>query len=401
MARDGRRTLTNWEAEHSRRLDPAAASTGEGGSLRILVDVLSATSGGGASRARELARTLPVLGPDHAYLFVAQHATAEAIERLAPTVLTARPRGGLNRPLRLAWEHTIVPQRLGRSFRPDVVFSPFNYLPTWWPDPAPRLGVLVSNLAPYSPELRRRYGGRERLRLELLRRLIDKTLERADRVFLLSRQAWDLIDRRLLEGKAELIPMAPPPPSTLSSAQRPDEPFFSVVGDLLRYKGIEIVLEALSLMAPGERPVVLIVGAMSDGPYVRMLERRREELGLGERVRFLGATPHDEVLALLGESVACLLPSRFENHSRVAVEALALGCPVVASDIPAFREAADQAASFFRLDRPQEVADHMRRLMADPGLREEHEQGGRRLLGSLDATSASQRILAGLEAIAS
>lgn len=364
--------------------------------------MLSATSGGGASRARELARTLPVLGPQHAYLFVAQHATAEALERLAPTALTARPRDDLNRPLRLAWEHTVLPQRLGRSFRPDVVFSPFNYLPTWWPDPQPRLAVLVSNLAPYSPEVRRRYGGRERLRLDLLRRLSDKTLDRADRVFVLSRQAWELIDHRLLEGKAELIPMAPPPPppSTVSSARLPAEPFFSVVGDVLRYKGVEVVLDALSLMEPRERPLVLVVGTMSDRPYVRMLERRREQLGLGERLRFLGATPQEEVLALLRDSVACLMPSRFENQSRVPIEAFSFDCPVVASDIPAFREAAHHAASFFSLDRPEELAHHMRHLIEDPGLRERHVQGGRRLLVSLDAGSASQRILTSLEALA-
>jgi glycosyltransferase involved in cell wall biosynthesis len=366
----------------------------------MLVDVLSATSGGGASRARELARTLPILGPQHAYLFVAQRATAEAIDRLAPTTLTARPRDGLNRPLRLAWEHTFLPQRLGRSFRPDVVFSPFNYLPTWWPDPAPRLAVLVSNLAPYSPELRRRYEGRERLRLDLLRRLSDKTLRRADRVFVLSRQAWELIDPRLLEGKTELIPMAPPTPPPISSVRLPAEPFFLVVGDLLRYKGVEVVLDALSLIVPRERPLVLVVGTMSDRPYVRMLERRREQLGLGERVRFLGAAPHEEVLALLRDSMACLMPSRFENQSRVPVEAFALDCPVVASDIPAFREAADHAASFFALDRPEELAEHMRRLIADPGLRERHVQRGRRLLVSLDPGSASQRILTGLEALA-
>ena len=373
--------------------------------VRILVDTVAATSGGGFSRTRELARDFPTLRPTHRFCFVAQQPVADVIRSFAPTVRIVGPGRALGRvPFRLAWEHGFLPAVEGRRFKPDVVFSPFSVAPTVWPGDDPRLAVIVSNLAPYAPAVRALYGGKEWLRLEALRRLTDLTLARAHRVFLLSEQAHTLIDQRLLRGKSELLPMAPPkapPPGASPSGWQPQKPFFAVVGDLFRYKGFELVIEALARMRPSQRPTVLIVGGAVEPTYARFLRQRVLDLRLTEWVVFTGTLPHGEVLQLMQASIACVVPSRFENPGRPPVEAMGIGVPLIASDIPAFRDVCGGAPLYFQLDDPRELADHMLLLLADDRVRRSVGAAGTGQMKGLSFSSASERIIDSLDRLLS
>jgi glycosyltransferase involved in cell wall biosynthesis len=62
-------------------------------------------------------------------------------------------------------------------------------------------------------------------------------------------------------------------------------------------------------------------------------ERARLERLAGARVRFLGARPRGEVLGLLAAADVAVLPSAWENFPHAAVEALAMGTPVVATRV--------------------------------------------------------------------
>jgi glycosyltransferase involved in cell wall biosynthesis len=369
--------------------------------MRVLVDAVAAWTGGGASRIRELARTLPVLRPDDRFLFVIQPSMASEVRSIAPAVqILVPPRPVRRPPARLVWEHGMLP-RSTRGFAPEVVFSPFNVVPTWWPSPKPKLALIVSNLQPYSPELRAMYRGRDALRLELLRRLTDRSIADADRVFLLSNQAYDLIGRDLLaRSKAEVIPMAPPTlPNDPPPTDVPKEPFFVVISDLVRFKGIELVVDALGGIKPGRRPLVLVCGRPQDRPYATAIERRADRYNLGNRFQLCGPIEHVRVMGLLSASRGCILPSRFENPSRVPLEAMAAGAPIVASDIAPFREACGDIALYFPLDRPAALGEHLLTLANDAKLAAELGQASRDRIRSMNVTDASVRIVAGLTEI--
>lgn len=97
---------------------------------------------------------------------------------------------------------------------------------------------------------------------------------------------------------------------------------FVVVARLEPRKGVDLALDALALI-PGVR--LAIVG---DGPERARLERQARRLAIGDRVSFLGwqtdPTPH------VAAAHALLVPSRTEGLSVAALEAMALGRPVVA-----------------------------------------------------------------------
>jgi len=111
---------------------------------------------------------------------------------------------------------------------------------------------------------------------------------------------------------------------------------------------LQIAAEVLK-MRPDVR--FLLVG---DGPLRPQIEARARDLGIEKNVIFAGARS-DVPRLMLGAMDAFLLPSLWEGLGLVVVEAAASGLPVVASDIPGVREAA-QACSAVRLDEPQDVA---------------------------------------------
>lgn len=366
--------------------------------MRILIDAVGATTGGGASRSRELARTLPALAPDNDYLFVLQPHIEVDVARIAPRISTlVPPKPCCRMPLRVGWEHLLLPRKT-MGFSPEVVLSPFNVAPVRWPTPKPRLAVIVSNLAPYSPVVREMYRGRAWLRLEILRRLTDHTIAHADHVFLLSRQAYPLIDGALLADKSEVIPMAPPQlPSRIDQDDLPAEPYFVVVGDLMRYKGVELVLEAMSHFPPDAVPLLLVCGAHTELSYLATLRGRAASLGLGDRIRMLGPTEHPRVLAMIAGARACILPSRFENLTRVPIEAMSLGTPVVARNIESYRESCEGAAMYFDFEDSEQLAEHMRALVRDDTFRAEWGQRAKAHARSLRPEEATSRILQALE----
>ena len=101
-------------------------------------------------------------------------------------------------------------------------------------------------------------------------------------------------------------------------------PRFVAIGRLTHQKGFDRLLD---MMAAAPREAHLVI--LGDGPDRAALEARREALKLGERVAmpgFAGDAPRH-----VAGADALLLPSRWEGLPNVALEALALGVPVIAT----------------------------------------------------------------------
>jgi glycosyltransferase involved in cell wall biosynthesis len=98
-------------------------------------------------------------------------------------------------------------------------------------------------------------------------------------------------------------------------------------GRLGPQKALDVLLRALTRV-----PDVALVVA-GDGPERAPLERMSVELELDGRVSLLGAVPRERVLGLFHAADASVLPSAWENFPHTVVEALAVGCPVIASAV--------------------------------------------------------------------
>jgi teichuronic acid biosynthesis glycosyltransferase TuaC len=132
------------------------------------------------------------------------------------------------------------------------------------------------------------------------------------------------------------------------------------VGHLVPVKGQQLIIGALPLL-----PDVRLVLA-GDGPDRRKLERLARELGVHERVAFLGAVPQAQLRAHYGAADALVLASSREGWANVLLESMACGTPVVASRVYGTPEvvAAPEAGVLMDERTPQGVAAAVNALRA-------------------------------------
>ena len=141
---------------------------------------------------------------------------------------------------------------------------------------------------------------------------------------------------------------------------------FVTIARLLHWKGVHLGLRAFALArVPGVE--YWIVGTGPDRPRLQSLARR---LGIGKSVRFMGELPRDEVLALLGKSLALVHPSLHDSGGIVCIEAMGAGKPVICLDTggPA-TEVTPETGFLVPATTPQEsvrgIARAMRRLAGE------------------------------------
>ncbi|MFW6021714.1 MAG: glycosyltransferase, partial [Guyparkeria sp.] len=130
------------------------------------------------------------------------------------------------------------------------------------------------------------------------------------------------------------------------------------VGSLTERKGLSVALEAVARLDCAWE-CYLIVG---EGPERPRLEDRVAELGLSDKVEFLGW--RDDVGALLAASDMQLIPSRWEGFGLAAVEGLSVGLPMVAADVPGLSEVVGGLPGVVLVDDhdPSSFADAIERM---------------------------------------
>ena len=155
-----------------------------------------------------------------------------------------------------------------------------------------------------------------------------------------------------LDEIAEALPAA----GTPVPAFDPDEKLVLYAGRMDAGKNVENLVVALSRIAADVPCNALLCG---DGPLRPMLEELVAELGLQRRIVFNGNVAN--LWSLMKRADAFAFPSRFEGRPNVVLEAMACGCPLVVSDIPAHREILDDgSACFAHPDDPVEIAEALK-----------------------------------------
>jgi glycosyltransferase involved in cell wall biosynthesis len=112
----------------------------------------------------------------------------------------------------------------------------------------------------------------------------------------------------------------------------------TLLGHVVRRKGHRLVLDALPLL-PAD-VVALFAGSPIEGrdARARELEARAADLGVADRVRFLGFVPDEDLDTVLAATDLALCPFRDMSASGALSTWISTGRPILASDLPAFRE---------------------------------------------------------------
>ena len=126
--------------------------------------------------------------------------------------------------------------------------------------------------------------------------------------------------------------------------------------------GVEFFVRALPHIVAGADVEAFIIG---DGPEHDKLVALARELGVHHRVRFLGAQPHANMPGLLCSADLAVFPSLMEATSVAALECMACGLPVAASDVGGLPEIInDQVGGLFPPQDPSRLAAKVLELLA-------------------------------------
>jgi glycosyltransferase involved in cell wall biosynthesis len=203
---------------------------------------------------------------------------------------------------------------------------------------------------------------------------LDETLSRKllDAIVFVSRDIQRGLADRYRHIPQEVIynairPVDDSSPADAAPALTPEGVFrIGIVGRLKPIKGHDVLLRALA--RPGV-PAAIHLYVFGEGPLLPSLRALSKELGIEGRVTFLGF--RENMPGYLRQLDAMAMPSRHEGIPYAALEAMATGVPLVASDVGGLREILehDVDALLVPPEDPGTLADAVTRLYTDSDLR--------------------------------
>lgn len=262
-----------------------------------------------------------------------------------------------------AWaELAAVPAAAARA-RVDVLHSPANFGPVG--GPFARVLTIHDLLFRRHPEL---LTPAMRLGTEVL---VPPAARRAHRVITVSNASRD--DMVGLLGipveRIDVVPNGWTPPRALpdpaAARRRLDAGERSIalsVASDLPHKNLVVLLEALALLEPAERPLLALAGHGTD---TGALPARAGQLGVEGDVRLLGAIDADRLEELYAAAAVLVTATLLEGFGLPVLEALGRGVSVVASDLPVLREVAGDAALWVDPHDPASITAALRRALMD------------------------------------
>lgn len=296
--------------------------------------------------------------------------TLQVNNKLTVRYLTGQRR--LNVPTR-AYMSLRKAKKIAREFQPDIVHGQSTSIPG---DLAIRLGfpsvVTIHGVGSYEVELREKNNGLlGRYRIWMTRRILRDIEQRATIVVALSDYAEEYL-RTIRRHDIVKIPNAVRAEFFEAEKKPFDAQRLIYVGLLIERKNIAGLLRSFRRVLDEVPDAVLdIVGHHLDPAYRRTLNALLDD-HLRQHVIFHGSVSGKALIDLIGSASALVLFSLYENLPCVIGEALAIGKPVIATDVGGVSEMVTQGATGLIVpsEDEQAMAEAMVRVLRDPSLSE-------------------------------
>jgi glycosyltransferase involved in cell wall biosynthesis len=157
-------------------------------------------------------------------------------------------------------------------------------------------------------------------------------------------------------------------------------PYVLVVGSVCFYKDYITLIKAWKIVITNMKQYIkklLIVGPILESQYYQKLISLADDLKINESVSFVSSVPPSEMPALYQGASTLIMPSYTETFGLPMLEAMACGIPVIASDIPVAREICGEAACYYRLGDPEDLAEKLIYVLKDTDKRSELIKSGK------------------------
>ena len=326
--------------------------------MKILINCLSAVNGGGIAY---LSNMLPLLiehfaASEHDCCMLMMKHQAEWLNTPTEHIiwLDDSHRSALRR---LLWERRHL-ARVAKQNNIDRIFTPYQIHTHI---SSTMNIIMLRNMEPYTFH-NYHYSLKNKLRNILLKQMTSASINKADRVIAVSDHVHTHSETLL--GKSDKVTRiyhgrddAFSPEQTSEDLQiltnlGIDYPFIFTCGSLLPYRNCEIIIQAYAqnieqqLIADDIR--LVIAGKSDDKAYSKMLAELISQTGLKKQIIMLGQVDKTCMQALYRHARLFVTASETEACPNIAIEAMASGCRIVASDSMPMPEIFQQAACYFK-----------------------------------------------------
>lgn len=148
-----------------------------------------------------------------------------------------------------------------------------------------------------------------------------------------------------------------------------DKPYLLYVGSIYPHKNISNLIKAVKIVnqspiASHQPPVTLVV-VCARSVFWERLKKELKNLEAQNYIKLVGFVPDEELAILYQEAKVFVFPSEAEGFGLPGLEAMAAGLPVLASNIPVFKEVYQDAVLYFDQKNPQDIAGKIKELLTD------------------------------------
>ncbi|MBU2607978.1 MAG: glycosyltransferase, partial [Chloroflexi bacterium] len=148
-----------------------------------------------------------------------------------------------------------------------------------------------------------------------------------------------------------------------------DNKLILFVGRIEPLKGIDQLIRAIGYLADDLQPRLVIIGGGEDSQdEIARLRQLAENLNIADSVTFLGLIEQERLPLFYSAADVCVNPSYYETFGLVALESLACGTPVVATDVGGFRDVICSGETGYVLpdNSPCQMADKIAAAISEP-----------------------------------
>ncbi len=181
------------------------------------------------------------------------------------------------------------------------------------------------------------------------------------------------------------------------------------VGRIERLKAVDTIIEAINILRQQEPSLLqnlcfAVIGGNPNNPSDEELERLQalcNELGLKDIVKFLGARDQDSLRDYYTAATCVIMPSDYESFGMVALEAMATGTPVIASEVGglAYLVRHNETGYHVPVREPSSIAQCIMQLLKDETKYKKMGQSASELARQYSWSNIADRLLAVFEAV--
>jgi glycosyltransferase involved in cell wall biosynthesis len=361
---------------------------------RILIDGSMAKGGGGVTYLVNILPRLAALTPkDHFRVLIRSERLARAIRPEPNLAVDLLPDASWLQRMRFTY---LESPRLAKTWAADLYFSAGEAAPLRAPCPT------IASLRNPTVFTTRHLGWpwKYRLRLRILREVSRLSSRTCDRIMFVSEDSarWIGDSLGIPDERRAVVHHGIDAPAWASATTSPSQSSFILsVSTIYRYKNFVRLIEAYAGLVRRRFDVsdLVIIGDDQDPHYSEQMRRARAATGeLAKRIHILGEVPYANIKSYYSKAKLFVFPSYLETFGHPLLEAMASGIPVVAADIPVFREIGGNAAVYADPDKSESLASAIEKVLFVPGTRETLIERGRERVQHFSWDSSAVRLSA-------